>query len=100
MGYGDFKLMAALGARFGWQALPALVLLSSVVGLLFGLVRIALRRQHRDTPFPFGPFIAGAGLLVLFTGPARCRSRWACRARLTATRPLLGIHSTHRTSPC
>ncbi|AOY92683.1 prepilin peptidase [Cupriavidus sp. USMAA2-4] len=68
MGYGDFKLMAALGAWFGWQALPALVLLSSVVGLLFGLVRIALRRQHRDTPFPFGPFIAGAGLLVLFLG--------------------------------
>jgi len=68
MGYGDFKLMAALGAWFGWQALPALVLLSSVVGLLFGLARIALRRQQRDTPFPFGPFIAGAGLLVLFFG--------------------------------
>ncbi|MBY4949397.1 A24 family peptidase [Cupriavidus respiraculi] len=68
MGYGDFKLMAALGAWFGWQALPALVLLSSVVGLLFGLANIALRRQDRDTPFPFGPFIAGAGLVVLFIG--------------------------------
>jgi leader peptidase (prepilin peptidase)/N-methyltransferase len=68
MGYGDFKLMAALGAWFGWQALPALVLLSSLVGLAFGLANIALRRQDRDTPFPFGPFIAGAGLVVLFAG--------------------------------
>jgi len=68
MGYGDFKLMAALGAWFGWQALPALVLLSSVVGVVFGVANIALRRQGRDTPFPFGPFIAGAGLIVLFFG--------------------------------
>ncbi|KAF7962204.1 methyltransferase [Cupriavidus sp. UYMU48A] len=70
MGYGDFKLMAALGAWFGWQALPSLVLLSSVVGVVFGVANIALRRQNRDTPFPFGPFIAGAGVLVLFFGPA------------------------------
>ncbi|CAG9180504.1 prepilin peptidase [Cupriavidus pinatubonensis] len=69
MGYGDFKLMAALGAWFGWQALPSLVLLSSVVGVVFGVANIALRRQGRDTPFPFGPFIAGAGALVLFFGP-------------------------------
>ena len=69
MGYGDFKLMAALGAWFGWQALPTLVLLSSVVGVVFGVASIALRRQDRDTPFPFGPFIAGAGALVLFFGP-------------------------------
>jgi len=70
MGYGDFKLMAALGAWFGWQALPSLVLLSSVVGVVFGVANIMLRRQGRDTPFPFGPFIAGAGALVLFFGPA------------------------------
>ncbi|KWR89642.1 prepilin peptidase [Cupriavidus sp. IDO] len=69
MGYGDFKLMGALGAWFGWQALPTLVLLSSVVGVVFGVANIALRRQGRDTPFPFGPFIAGAGVLVLFFGP-------------------------------
>ncbi|MGY2490142.1 prepilin peptidase [Cupriavidus sp. CP313] len=69
MGFGDFKLMAALGAWFGWQALPALVLLSSVVGVLFGLANIALRRQERDTPFPFGPFIALAGVVVLLFGP-------------------------------
>lgn len=69
MGFGDFKLMAALGAWFGWQALPALVLLSSVVGVVFGLASIALRRQERDTPFPFGPFIALAGVVVLVFGP-------------------------------
>ncbi|SPA12509.1 TYPE 4 PREPILIN PEPTIDASE BIFUNCTIONAL: LEADER PEPTIDASE AND N-METHYLTRANSFERASE TRANSMEMBRANE PROTEIN [Cupriavidus taiwanensis] len=69
MGFGDFKLMAALGAWFGWQALPALVLLSSVAGVLFGLANIALRRQERDTPFPFGPFIALAGVVVLLFGP-------------------------------
>jgi len=68
MGYGDFKLMGALGAWFGWQALPALVLLSSVVGAVFGIVLLIVRRQGRETPFPFGPFIAGAGLIVLFFG--------------------------------
>ncbi|MGO4765232.1 A24 family peptidase [Cupriavidus sp. 2KB_3] len=68
MGYGDFKLMGALGAWFGWQALPALVLLSSVVGAMFGIVLLVVRRQGRETPFPFGPFIAGAGLIVLFFG--------------------------------
>ncbi|WP_009523806.1 prepilin peptidase [Imbroritus primus] len=68
MGYGDFKLMAALGAWFGWQALPALILLSSVVGLVFGVWRIVSGRQERDAPFPFGPFIAGAGILVLLFG--------------------------------
>ncbi|SDD79740.1 type 4 prepilin peptidase 1 Aspartic peptidase. MEROPS family A24A [Cupriavidus sp. YR651] len=68
MGYGDFKLMGALGAWFGWQALPALVLLSSVVGALFGLGLLVARRQGSETPFPYGPFIAGAGLIVLFFG--------------------------------
>ncbi|CAG9178398.1 prepilin peptidase [Cupriavidus pampae] len=68
MGYGDFKLMGALGAWFGWQALPALVLLSSMVGAVFGIAMLVARRQGRETPFPFGPFIAGAGLLVLFFG--------------------------------
>jgi leader peptidase (prepilin peptidase)/N-methyltransferase len=68
MGYGDFKLMAALGAWFGWQALPLLVLLSSVVGLVFGLVRIA-RGATSESPFSFGPFIAGAGVIALLAGP-------------------------------
>jgi leader peptidase (prepilin peptidase)/N-methyltransferase len=68
MGYGDFKLMAALGAWFGWQALPLLLLLSSVVGLLFAGTRILLRLQQREEPFPFGPYISGAGLLALLAG--------------------------------
>ncbi len=68
MGYGDFKLMAALGAWFGWQALPLLVLLSSVVGLVFGLFRMA-RGISSETPFSFGPFIAGAGVIALLAGP-------------------------------
>lgn len=68
MGYGDFKLMGALGAWFGWQALPALILLSSVVGAVFGIALLVVRRQGRETPFPFGPFIAGAGMIVLFFG--------------------------------
>jgi leader peptidase (prepilin peptidase)/N-methyltransferase len=68
MGYGDFKLMAALGAWFGWQALPMLVLLSSLVGLVFGLVRIA-RGAKSESPFSFGPFIAGAGVIALLAGP-------------------------------
>lgn len=69
MGYGDFKLMAALGAWFGWQALPALILLSSVTGTLFALAMMACGKQSQDTPFAFGPFIASAGVIVLFGSP-------------------------------
>ena len=66
MGYGDFKLLAALGAWFGWQEIPLIILLSSLVGALLGLTILALTRQGRDTPMPFGPYLAGAGLLTLF----------------------------------
>ncbi|MGY8525815.1 prepilin peptidase [Paracidovorax citrulli] len=68
MGHGDFKLMGALGAWFGWPALPALIVCASLSGLVYGLANLALRRQHRDTEIPFGPFIAAAGVLVLFAG--------------------------------
>ncbi|MBY4897440.1 A24 family peptidase [Cupriavidus sp. AU9028] len=68
MGHGDFKLMGALGAWFGWQALPALIVCASLSGLVYGLANLALRRQHRDTEIPFGPFIAAAGVLVLVAG--------------------------------
>ncbi len=68
MGYGDFKLLAALGAWLGWSMLPLIVLASSAVGAVFGLLMIALRRKQRDTPIPFGPFLAAAGLLALFFG--------------------------------
>ena len=66
MGYGDFKLLAALGAWFGLAALPTIVLLSSVVGAVLGIVLIVTGKQDRETPMPFGPFLAGAGLIHLF----------------------------------
>ena len=66
MGYGDFKLLAALGAWFGVSALPTIVLLSSLVGAIVGLGLIVTGRQGRETPMPFGPFLAGAGLIHLF----------------------------------
>ena len=66
MGYGDFKLLAALGAWFGVSALPTIVLLSSLVGAVTGIALIVMRRQDRDAPMPFGPFLAGAGLIHLF----------------------------------
>ncbi len=66
MGYGDFKLLAALGAWFGLAALPTIVLLSSVVGAVLGVALILTGKQDRETPMPFGPFLAGAGLIHLF----------------------------------
>ena len=68
IGYGDFKLLAALGAWMGWMLLPLIVLLSSVVGATVGLLMIAFKRHHRDSPIPFGPFLATAGLLALLIG--------------------------------
>ncbi|NKI34687.1 prepilin peptidase [Wenzhouxiangella sp. XN79A] len=68
MGYGDFKLLAAIGAWFGWQVLPTVILLASAVGALIGLVLIALRRMGREVPIAFGPFLAAAGWLVLVGG--------------------------------
>jgi leader peptidase (prepilin peptidase)/N-methyltransferase len=69
MGNGDFKLLAALGAWLGWQMLPTIVLLSSVVGAVVGIAMIAFKGHDRENPIPFGPYIAGAGLLALFVGP-------------------------------
>ena len=66
MGYGDFKLLAALGAWFGLSALPTIVLLSSLVGAVIGIALIVTGRQSRETPMPFGPFLAGAALIHLF----------------------------------
>ena len=65
MGYGDFKLLAALGAWFGWQALPSIILLASVVGATVGIAMIVFARHKREVPIPFGPYLAGAGLLAL-----------------------------------
>jgi leader peptidase (prepilin peptidase)/N-methyltransferase len=68
MGYGDFKLLAALGAWFGWSMLPAIILLSSVVGAVVGILLIACNRQGRNMPIPFGPYLAAAGIIALFWG--------------------------------
>lgn len=68
MGYGDFKLLAALGAWLGWQMLPLTILLSSLVGAVVGLSLIVLRKQGRSVPIPFGPYLAVAGLIAFFWG--------------------------------
>ena len=69
MGNGDFKLLGALGAWMGWQMLPAIILLSSAVGALIGIVMIVLRKQDSQTKIPFGPYLTGAGLLAMLYGP-------------------------------
>lgn len=68
MGYGDFKLLAALGAWLGWQYLPMLILLSSFVGLIFGLIQLRLKHQGIDKAFPFGPYLAIAGWICMLWG--------------------------------
>lgn len=68
MGYGDFKLLAALGAWLGWQMLPAIILLSSVVGAAVGITLIVATRHGRNIPIPFGPYLAAAGGIALFWG--------------------------------
>jgi leader peptidase (prepilin peptidase)/N-methyltransferase len=73
MGYGDFKLLAALGAWLGWKMLPLVILLSSVAGAIVGIALIALRGRDRAVPIPFGPWLALAGAIALFFGPALVR---------------------------
>ncbi len=68
MGYGDFKLLAAIGAWLGWQVLPIVILLSSVVGAVVGIILILLARLGRNIPLPFGPYLAMAGLIALVWG--------------------------------
>ncbi len=73
MGYGDFKLLAAIGAWFGWQLLPAVILLSSVVGSVIGIGLMVLARHGREVPIPFGPYLALGGIAALFWGPQLSR---------------------------
>lgn len=68
MGYGDFKLFAVFGAWMGWQSLPMILLLSSVVGATVGIGLIVFRRMGREVPIPFGPYLAGAGWIALLWG--------------------------------
>jgi leader peptidase (prepilin peptidase)/N-methyltransferase len=74
MGYGDFKLLAALGAWLGWQMLPAIILLSSIVGAAVGVTLIVAARHGRNVPIPFGPYLAAAGIIALFWGQQITRS--------------------------
>ncbi|CAH0314906.1 Type 4 prepilin-like proteins leader peptide-processing enzyme [Pseudomonas sp. Bi70] len=68
MGYGDFKLLAMLGAWGGWQILPLTILLSSVVGAVLGVIMLRLRDASTSTPIPFGPYLAIAGFIALLWG--------------------------------
>lgn len=68
MGYGDFKLLALLGAWLGWKMLPAIILFSSVVGTVLGTLWLSLSSRDRGTPLPFGPYLAAAGWLALMWG--------------------------------
>lgn len=73
MGYGDFKLLAALCAWMGWQALPLIVLLSSLVGSVIGIGLIVIKGRDRNIPIPFGPYLAIAGWIAFFWGDAIIR---------------------------
>ena len=75
MGYGDFKLLAALGAWLGWQMLPLIILLSAVVGAVIGIAMILLLGRDRQVPIPFGPYLAAAGWIALLWGP-QLTSAW------------------------
>ena len=68
MGYGDFKLLAALGAWMGWQSLLPIIILSSLVGAVYGILMIIVAGRDRSQPMPFGPFLAGAGFIMLIWG--------------------------------
>jgi leader peptidase (prepilin peptidase)/N-methyltransferase len=70
MGYGDFKLFAALGAWLGWKLLPLVILLSAAAGALLGILMILLRGRDRSAPMPFGPYLAAAGWLAMMYGDA------------------------------
>ncbi|GMU69718.1 MAG: prepilin peptidase [Steroidobacteraceae bacterium] len=69
MGYGDFKLLAALGTWLGWQMLLPIILLSAAVGAVTGIALIVVRGRDRNVPIPFGPFLAAAGWIALMWGP-------------------------------
>ena len=74
MGYGDFKLLAAIGAWLGWQMLPLTILLSSLVGAIIGIGLIVFAGRGRSVPIPFGPYLAIAGMIALLHGSALTRA--------------------------
>ena len=68
MGYGDFKLLALFGAWLGWQYLPVIIVLSSLVGAIIGLSMIIIVKRDHNIPIPFGPYLAAAGWIALLWG--------------------------------
>lgn len=74
MGFGDFKLLAALGAWMGWQAIPVIILLSSLVGAVVGIAMIVTLGRDKNIPIPFGPYLAAAGWISLLWGDAITQS--------------------------
>lgn len=68
IGYGDYKLLAALGAWMGWQALPFILLLSSLLGVIVAVFLLSIKKIHRQTPLPFGSFLAIAGCVLILSG--------------------------------
>lgn len=79
MGYGDFKLLAMLGAWLGWQQLPAVIILSSLCGAIIGIALMIFRKYDRSRPLPFGPYLALAGWISMLWGTeiTRAYSQWA-----------------------
>jgi leader peptidase (prepilin peptidase) / N-methyltransferase len=69
MGHGDFKLLAVLGAWFGWQSLPLIIILSSLVGAFIGIFLIVFKSHERTSAIPFGPYLAMAGWINMLWGP-------------------------------
>jgi leader peptidase (prepilin peptidase)/N-methyltransferase len=70
MGFGDFKLLSLIGAWLGWQFLPLVILLSSLVGAVIGILGILILGRDRQVPIPYGPYLSVAGLIALFWGQA------------------------------
>jgi leader peptidase (prepilin peptidase)/N-methyltransferase len=80
MGYGDFKLLGAIGAFLGWKVLPLVILLSSFVGAAIGISMIVFARHKREVPIPFGPYLAIAGVIALLWGDSI--TQWWMRANV------------------
>jgi leader peptidase (prepilin peptidase)/N-methyltransferase len=76
MGYGDFKLLAAIGAWLGWQMLPFVILVSSIAGTMVGIFLMAIAKRGRHEPIPFGPYLAGSGLAALLWGSQFSQAYW------------------------
>ena len=74
MGHGDFKLLAVLGAWFGWQLLPMIILLSSLVGAIVGIFLLVLKNKGKSVPIPFGPYLAAAGFIAAIWGEELTRA--------------------------